>query len=585
MEDYILTLYDENGNPIPIPAIQGIGIKEIRRREIDGAVVLEIVLDDDRVYSFDVGNGVAYINNAEGLYAAVSAGGVITIAPDADITVSQTLDLPEGTVILGNGAVIRRAAGFEKGLFNLSSGCHLENFTIDGNRSAMVDPTWSKTYEVNIKTDTKGCVIENITINNGNEGIIVSGYDNIVRGCKLYNLGGNGIHFGSAYRCIAEDCTIIGANKSASVMENSRGCIYTCMYVEDVDIVNCYCEDGLAGVGGIDAPDNARIKVMGCTVKNCTQAVEGYTGAGGGATELIFSENQFVDCGNFRISDTQHDYPPGTGLVISSNHFLNTSIRLEGFRNVVITGNVVHGGQILVRKCPYGVISENVVDNPADISIYLVYSPHISVSGNSARCLTRGLYAENCEGILIFGNTFRQYPNKNGHDILKLNSCPESAIDNNKMFAYSGNGLTVGSNSRAMGNFIVVADKNMISIRVWGGYANYVVAQNMSNGTFSVANGTDAVVQNNIEIESAAFKDVTYTLTNLTADGLSKILTDDDLEFTLTAEDGYTLPDTITVTMGGTALAAGTGYTYDKTSGKVTVYRVSGAVEVAGGAV
>ena len=144
--------------------------------------------------------GGAYVNNAETLYAAVSAGGVITIAPDADITVSQTLTLPEGTVILGNGATIRRAAGFEEGLFNLSSGCHLENFTIDGNRSAMINPTWNKTYEVNMKTDAQGCVVENITINNGNEGIIVSGYDNIVRGCKLYNLGGNGIHFGSAYR-------------------------------------------------------------------------------------------------------------------------------------------------------------------------------------------------------------------------------------------------------------------------------------------------------------------------------------------------------------------------------------------------
>ena len=75
MEDYILTLYDENGNPIPIPAIQGIGIKEIHRREIDGAVVLEIVLDDDRVYSFDVGIGGAGLPE----YTSENEGDVLRI--------------------------------------------------------------------------------------------------------------------------------------------------------------------------------------------------------------------------------------------------------------------------------------------------------------------------------------------------------------------------------------------------------------------------------------------------------------------------------------------------------------------------
>lgn len=58
MEDYILTLYDENGNPIPIPAIQGIGIKEIRlKEEGEDADVYEIVLDDERVFVFCVRHG------------------------------------------------------------------------------------------------------------------------------------------------------------------------------------------------------------------------------------------------------------------------------------------------------------------------------------------------------------------------------------------------------------------------------------------------------------------------------------------------------------------------------------------------
>lgn len=581
MDSYVLTLYDDAGNPIPIPAIQGIGIKNIRRE----GEVLEIELDDGRVFAFAVGDGSAVSTDAE-LYAAASAGGVITIAPDADITVSQTLDLPAGTVILGNGATIRRAAGFEEGMFNLSSDCRLENFTIDGNRSAMVKPTWDKTYEVNMKTDAQGCVVENITINNGNEGIIVSGYDNIVRGCKLYDLGGNGIHFGAAYRCIAEDCTVIGANKNASVMGNSRGCIYTCMYVEDVDIVNCYCEDGLAGVGGVDAPDNAHIKIIGCTAKNCTAAIEGTYVPEGGPVDVVISDNQFIDCGDIELLNRGHKYPPGDGLVISGNLFTNAGIHLHGFLNVTITGNTVRGGWIRADECPYCLISGNVVDCLNDAGIYVRYSSNASISGNSVRNKGILVYASYCPRLLISGNTLRQ---KSGStttaECIKLNYSPEAAIDNNKMFLYSGNGIMLESNCRTMGNYIIVADSSQIAIRVWGGNKNYVVAQNMSNGTYAIATGTNSVIQNNITIESTAFVDVVYTLTNITTDGFAKALTDDDFEFTLTAADGYSLPDAITVTMGGTVLAAGTGYAYDNTSGKVTVYRVSGAVEVTAGGV
>ena len=58
MDAYTLTLYDDAGNPIPIPAIQGIGIKEIRLKEA-GEVedIYEIVLDDERVYTFVVKHG------------------------------------------------------------------------------------------------------------------------------------------------------------------------------------------------------------------------------------------------------------------------------------------------------------------------------------------------------------------------------------------------------------------------------------------------------------------------------------------------------------------------------------------------
>jgi parallel beta-helix repeat protein len=230
--------------------------------------------------------------------------------------------------------------------------------------------------------------------------------------------------------------------------------------------------------------------------------------------------------------------------------------------------------------CPCSVVADNIVENPAGIGIYLSSSPKTNVSGNNVRCKNYGVYAEDSIGIMISGNIVRQSPHNVNADCFKLNDCPEAAIDNNKLFVYYGGGITAESNCRTMGNFIVCADSSQIAIRVWGGKSGYIVAQNMSNGTFAVANGTNAVIQNNITMTSTAFVDVVYTLTNLTTDGFAKALTEDDFEFTLTAASGYTLPDTITVTMGGTALAAGTGYAYDKATGKVTVYRVSGAVEI-----
>lgn len=573
MDNYVLTLFDDAGNPIPIPAIQGVGIKDIRRN----GDALEIELDDGRVFVFALGSGVT---TADELYAAAAAGGVISLAPDADITVSQTLDLPEGTVILGNGATIRRAAGFEGILFFLSAGCRLENFVIEGNRSEMVNPKWDKTIEISTRAN---CVIDGITINNANEGIIVYEDDVLVRGCKLYNCGGNGIHMSGADRTRIENCVIIGANKNASQMGHSDGCVIWSDECCDAVVENCWCEDGAAGFGAIDHASNSNIKLIGNTVKDCANAVHGrFTTSA--PHDLQILGNHFIDNGRLRVA-VNGTYPHTEGFVISGNIFDGTGIHIGGFRGAVVSGNTVRGDILQLDYCPCSVVADNIVENPAGIGVYLTGSPKTNVSGNNVRCKNYGVYAEYSTGIMISGNIVRQSPHNVNADCFKLNDCPEAAIDNNKLFVYYGGGITAGSNCRTMGNFIVVADSSQIAIRVWGGNSGYIVAQNMSNGTYGIAAGTDAAVQNNITMTSTAFVDVVYTLTNITTDGFAKALTDDDFEFTLTAASGYTLPDTITVTMGGTVLAAGTGYAYDKATGKVTVYRVSGAVEITAGGV
>lgn len=534
-------------------------------------------------------NQIKNINNFEDLKSEISAGHKnISLASDADITVSETLDLPEGAVIRGNGATIRRATGFETGLFNLSSGCRIENFTIEGNRSAMVNPKWDKTYEVNIKTDAQGCVIENITINNGNEGIVVSGYDNIVRGCKLYNCGGNGIRFDSAYRCIAEDCMIIGANKNASSMGNSHGCIYVYMDVKTVDIVNCHCEDGLTGLGGLDTSDKEHIKVIGCTFVGCTNAIEAKHVGETSPFDIVFSNNQFIENGTFNITTSRKDTSQIEGLIISDNTFIDTPLLIEGTRAAILRGNVFRfrefaGQGVQIKRSPHIVIEGNSFDSPNNIAIAIERCSAANILGNTIRYKTNAVNFSDSIGVAISNNIMRQVVNGGTGNAIHFNSSPEAAMDYNRIYTYSGNGIVVVNNTRATGNYIIVADSSQIAIRVWGGYKNYLVAQNMSNGTYSIATADSAVVQNNITIESTAFKDVTFALTNITSDGIAKCLTDDDYVCTLTAVDGYTLPDAITVTMGGTALVVDAGYTYDKSTGKVIVYRVNGALEITAG--
>ena len=79
------------------------------------------------------------------------------------------------------------------------------------------------------------------------------------------------------------------------------------------------------------------------------------------------------------------------------------------------------------------------------------------------------------------------------------------------------------------------------------------------------------------KVETVTTHDVTYTLTHVTAANQPATVEDGKtLNATLTAENGYKLPDTITVTMGGAA----TQFTYDKTTGAVTVEKVTGDVEI-----
>ena len=58
------------------------------------------------------------------------------------------------------------------------------------------------------------------------------------------------------------------------------------------------------------------------------------------------------------------------------------------------------------------------------------------------------------------------------------------------------------------------------------------------------------------------------------------VKTGEKVELTLKVQKGYTLPETIVVTMGGNNLVAGTEYTYDATTGKFTLQSITGELRI-----
>lgn len=102
---------------------------------------------------------------------------------------------------------------------------------------------------------------------------------------------------------------------------------------------------------------------------------------------------------------------------------------------------------------------------------------------------------------------------------------------------------------------------------------------NPETGVVTVANVTGDVVITAAGVEESGYK-ITYSLQNIYTNGApSRLEEGEELSVTLIARTGYSLPETISVTMGGVVLAD-TDYTYDQATGNVVIPAVTGAVTI-----
>ena len=105
----------------------------------------------------------------------------------------------------------------------------------------------------------------------------------------------------------------------------------------------------------------------------------------------------------------------------------------------------------------------------------------------------------------------------------------------------------------------------------------YTYEQN--TGTFKITRVTGNVV---VTVVADRYYTVSNTIKNLTVTPVipTEMKADGTITFTLQAETGYKLPKAITVTMGDSPLTVGNGYTYDASTGKVSITPVQGDIQI-----
>ena len=68
----------------------------------------------------------------------------------------------------------------------------------------------------------------------------------------------------------------------------------------------------------------------------------------------------------------------------------------------------------------------------------------------------------------------------------------------NRVLIKSGVGFSMVGNSVCTDNMIICGTSDLTAIRVWGGYNNYIVSQNLTNGVYSISSSATAFVGNNL---------------------------------------------------------------------------------------
>ena len=142
---------------------------------------------------------------------------------------------------------------------------------------------------------------------------------------------------------------------------------------------------------------------------------------------------------------------------------------------------------------------------------------------------------------------------------------------------------TINTNSNATSKDIANLDDATYVFKVYGTdeFGNTATQSEINNATTN--SGTCSMSAQTVFKWTCS---ITYNLSNITSSNTNASMnTNATFRTTLSPADGtimntYSLPGTITVTMGGTTLTAGTNYTYDSSTGDVEIPNVTGDIVI-----
>ena len=439
------------------------------------------------------------VGSLEEIQSMIDAGKkYIILHNNADITLTERLRLPQGTTLIGNGATIRRGAGHRDRLLSLGGNCTVEDLVIDG--GSVADGTWDTVIDI---ATSGNDTISNVTINNGNECIVVYGDNNLVENCKITNAQGNGIHLSGCNKSTIRGNIIKDTNLSEAYT-NGRCSIYVCLSVFDCVIDGNYCENGYNGIGNLNTPENQRIKITNNTVvnaRNWGMAAQYYSETPEySPKDCIISHNTIKNSNKVYIGTTHTNIQISDfGFMFGNNILIDTYLEMKGCKNITIADNIFKNGYIKMGTCEKITIVDNRIENPTGVGINGGTASEITVAGNYVTAFNNGITLQGTSAKNhIVNNTINDCDNSTS--FYGIQAGEGSIIKGNRLNVGVGRAITCPSNSMAIENIVYAKNSGVTAIILFGGGKNAVVANNMcnENATFAINSSDNVVKENNL---------------------------------------------------------------------------------------
>ena len=273
-----------------------------------------------------------------------------------------------------------------------------------------------------------------------------------------------------------------------------------------------------------------------------------------------------------------NDLPPSTDLIPGKSCIITNS----SFSRIVTNGNwEINNCSLSKVSCESGItrINNSTISNPG-----------YAIIGNTIHTeYVRGLILNNCSVTSIEGNCVFQRFHTNG--FAEFHNCKFYLSPGNSVLRGPGAAYTIVDNCDVYsldGHKIPFIASNPAPLTVEYTQPQYLHGDTLPEITsqYSAGHRFFHTTLGNIYWNGSYWVDavgtrvsysVAYNLTNVYTSKYKAPVKDESYSFTLSAPEGYKIPDSITITMGGATLTAGTDYTYNTSTGKVKVLGAGGS--------